>query len=208
MTYILLVAFVLAFAALYRLRGGTISDITYACWGVRLGTHLTRLLCWVLPITGAFWWFAFAELPMYMEIASTAMVFALSWIGIAMGHGTFQDDGQSPQTINYLVPYMPRYKISDPLWKRQLNDTIGMGLVHFMRAGIILVGALWFIVDGDVANFVVLPIAVLFSGVAYHIGWKIPLDLPQLEAKSTEWGELLTGALWGLGLWAALVFFA
>ena len=87
-------------------------------------------------------------------------------------------------------------------------DTIGMGLVHFMRAGIILVGALWFIVDGDVANFVILPIAALFSGVAYHIGWKIPLDLPQLEAKSTEWCEILSGALWGLGLWAALIFFA
>ena len=208
MEYVLLVAFVLGFAALYRLRGGSISDVTYALGEFRLGTHLTRLLCWVIPITGVFWWFAFAELPMFAEIASTAMMFALSWIGIAMGHGTFQDDGQSPQTLNYLVPYMPKYELTDPLWKRQLIDTVGMGLVHFMRAGFILVGAVWFIdvAHIDVANFVALPIAVLFSGVAYHVGWKIPLDLPQLEAKSTEWGEVLTGALYGTGFWLAFIY--
>lgn len=207
MTYMLLLAFVLVFAALYRLRGGTISDITAACWNVRLGTHATRLLCWVLPITGMFWWFEFSDLPLITSALATAFVFATTWVGIAMGHGTFQDDGQSPQTVNYLVPYMPKYKITDPLIRRQIIDAVGMGLVHFTRAGIIMVGALWFLLSGSNYEHIglfVLP--VLFSGVAYHIGWMIPAGFWNVEARSTEWGEVLTGALYGTGFWLAFIY--
>ncbi len=45
--------------------------------------------------------------------------------------------------------------------------------------------------------------AVLIIGqpLAYELGWYCPLNFPSLQKRSTEWGEFLTGFVWGLALW-------
>lgn len=194
LTLILLVA---CFAVLYRLRGGAISAVTNYFWSKTLGTITTRILCWVIPITVLF---ALAK----VELIVVVSIFLTTWIGISMGHGTFQDDGTEKQTFNWFAPFMPIYEMTWPRWQRIVIDVIGMGIVNIVRG--ILIVCPWFLFTQQWPTWqnlwFLLPLAL--TGVAYYVGWRIPLNLPEVKAKTTEWGELLTGGLYGLGFWVML----
>ncbi len=198
-TYIFLAIFIAIFAVLYRLRGGAISDYTKKYFEQRLGTHLTRLICWVLPIT-----LLFAVYVGYDWLFLIA-IFICAWFSIAMGHGTFQDNGHSPQTFNWLAPWMPAYMITDSRAYRIMIDMLGMSSVHLMRGVILLLPIFFFMPMMLNLQILMFFIPLVLIGPAYYLGWRTKLDLPQLQAESTEWGELYTGGLWGVAFWGLLL---
>lgn len=185
------------FAVLYRLRGGAISVITNKLFGKTIGTISTRLICWVLPITLLYFLSGY-------EPVIVGLVFLTTWAGISMGHGTFQDDGTEVQTFNWFAPFMPLYSMNWPRWTRITIDAIGMGIVNAVR-GVLIIAPILFLSKNPLAwQNLCLVLPLLATGIAYFIGWRIPISLPEVREKSTEWGELLTGALYGLGFYLSL----
>lgn len=217
--YIGFILTVISFACLYRLRGGAFSAITenHTDSKFRLGTQSTRLIFWVLPIvvlvwlSGFIWW--------------TALIVGIfAFFGIAQGHGLYQDIGRNDQTngakyqmekdklnntLRYRIfrgnevfaPWVPTYTHDSPKWHRIAVDMFGMASVHAVRALLIALPLAYL---SNISVLLLVPIAAL-SSIAYFIGWHVPINIPLILRKnSTEWGELLTGAVWGIGLYIIL----
>ena len=217
--YIGLILTMISFACLYRLRGGAFSTITenYTDSRFRLGTTSTRIIFWTLPIvilvwlSGFVWWVAL-------------LVGVFAFFGITQGHGLYQDIGRNDQingtkyqmakdklnnTLKYRIfrgneafaPWVPTYTSDSPAWHRITVDMVGMSSVHAVRALLIALPLTYF---SSISMLLLVPIAAL-SSVAYFIGWYVPINVPLfLQKNNTEWGEFLTGAIWGIGLYTIL----
>jgi hypothetical protein len=151
----------------------------YRCRGGFLGfghTQLARLVFWVLPVT--------------LWAATVSLVLApacgvLSFLGLMIPHGWAQGD-------------------------KKIEHLIGMGGIGICRLGLILAPLAY--INPQIE---ILAVLGAWQGAAYYFGWELDgtdsgiktagfkvfgFDVqPGIFAKSgTEWGEVLTGAAFGL----------
>ena len=188
-------AIVLAFA--YRLRGGgfiAMLDFEYRlAWGCALAAAFI-LLHWDAP-----------------DFQYTAILPALAYLSMAfIPHAYCQNIGRWPLPQNkwpsYFLPDLSQ-AIWDkmPHWLRGIYDMLAMAGVAMFRGSIVF-APYWltqnYFYGHDVMSSILKACAVLMIGqpIAYAVGWFVPLSLPSLSAKSTEWGEWLNGAVYAASL--------
>lgn len=182
---VLRVAQAFATAALYRLRGGG--------W-VQLGhTQLARLF-WVVAAVSNTVIFSTISDPLII-----AFVGITAFVAMLNGHGEHHDlgrstvggslDGKPYETFTALFKPLILKSASWSFGKRELFDAAMMTWIGFLRGMITVVPAI--IVDNRFAAAYVAGSSLM--GLAYWIGYRIPISLPSLTARSTEWGEVMTG---------------
>lgn len=148
------------------------------------GTQLTRIFAWGLPVA---LWCHFVTERYFMPDVMALHVWLFTWFASTIGHSSEQAD--------------------------DIGENLKMGLVTALMLVVTLAPlAVWAQVHDSRAFAVdfaeVLPLGFL-GAPAYILGYRIPWTLRVRDyvfcrARSTEWGELLTGAL-AFGLPIALL---
>lgn len=140
-------------------------------------------------------------------IASGIMIFSC-FIAQCIGHSAYQGMGNG--TIpkwTYIAPFLPRYTntqwLALPMWRRTLNDMLGMASVGLWRGTITFIPPLLYLnrFHFHVSYFIPVLILVIWHPIAYLSGYFVPFSLgkslrQQTAWSGTEWSELLTGFGW------------
>lgn len=192
--HVLLALLRTAFSAVaYRVRGGGFLKLP--------GTQAARLV-WGLAMFGTA--STAAHAPLWV-CAVTGLLAALSMIDCG-GHGEHQDlgrmwpgytkDGKTYELLTWPFRRLFERAWSWPFWRREILDAAAMSWIGVCR-GVATVPLVAFY-DSTFATCIVAGYAL--QGPAYWLGWRVPWTLPGLAARSTEWGELFTGAAVALPL--------
>lgn len=193
-------------ALFYRLRGGGF---------YQFGNDTTPRLLWAGK-------YAVSQLLVSwpdIDVIQCSLSFALMFLAIAaVPHAFAQGMGRSisPQHAwpAFMVPPLTQVEWNSfTLLERALYDFIQMSGVAFVR-GIIVYAPIAFITQ-DYAHAVrSIALITLLKPVAYAIGYEISLTIQSIflqkklgerygsiaQARSTEWGELLTGLSWAISI--------
>jgi hypothetical protein len=169
---------------LRRFRGG-------GFWG--LGGSFRQSLTWVLPVFGLLAFLTWGMVPLLALPALLFTVFASeAWIG----YGDSHDMGRMPagyranRAKDVCVKWLPGYKDTDPFWKKELIDFRNMTILGFL-SGCVATFPLWPWATQHAMAFIG---GMSLMGLAYWIGYRIPISFPSVQKRSPEWGEVLTGA--------------
>lgn len=180
----LLIALFEAFA--YRLRGGGF---------IQFGRTQPARACWAISFLVMV--FAYAHAPWQAAYLATPVLAFLSLI--ATGHGEHQDlgrgkagsslDGKPYEIATWPIRALIKRSDDWPFWQRELFDAACMSWIGLLR-GVIATAA---IAPFDPSFAIRVIIGNALMGPAYWLGYRVPLTLPGLAARTTEWGELFTG---------------
>lgn len=181
----------------YRLRGGGFvtlpgTFLSRALWGVILG------FCYLLAFTTGI----FSAIP-----AAVVGVLGMAAVWI-VPHAYCQNMGTWPTPQknwpSFFIP-MPDDATwtAWPMWKRTAYDFACMTCVGFVRGLIVFAPS---VVFWGALNAVVGVVSIaLLSSLSYLAGMYVPLNFPSLQARSSNWGEFLTGASWIVALGLARI---
>ena len=165
---LIVIAHVLAFAFLYRARGGFVH---------MSGTNVARWCLWCSPLA-LYAFIVGLRLTAYEAAGIAVMTFLTTWLGLLIPHGRFQADAKA-------------------------KSIVGMMAVGAVRG--LLIGAPLAVFFHE---YLTLAVFGAFSGLAYLVGWKflhgkdshVTFHGAVFAKGGSEWGEVLTGAFYGLGL--------
>lgn len=130
-------------------------------------TTLARFIFWALPVGAICTLLSYSWcFPLWIGAICAVMAFA----GACIGHSTEQSNNTEANIEMGGVTNIMLFLIMFPL-----------AIAHHGS---------WY----SLSNPIILSILGFLGAPAYIIGWRIPFSIPFLcQAKSTEWGEVLTG---------------
>lgn len=147
------------------------------------------------------------------DIAYAMLLLPLAYASMAwIPHAYCQNMGRwtSPQWA-WPSFFLPRYTqvqwAALPMAARTLYDALAMAGVSFFRSVVVFAPfalSQYAFHARNALGDVLTAMAVLVIGqpVAYLLGWLVPFSIGKsLTAKSTEFGEFLTGLAYGIALW-------
>lgn len=192
----------------YRLRGGGFFTLggdsqCRAVWG---GAMVAAFLLWMLT-----------KRPNDIYLIMAPWVFAMSWIGETIPHGFAQNMGRRAASW-YNIPLIKRWPgilvpeptqdefAAAPYAWRYAADALAMMYIGGLRAAIVLSPSIGYgLAAHSPATLyraaLAVAVRVLWQPLAYTVGWLVPLTLPSLGAKGTEWCELFDGMGWAIAWW-------
>lgn len=153
-----------------------------------LGTTGARVLFWAAPVGAIV--FTLPVWPNPAGVWTAVLAGTMAYLGLLLPHGAGQNLTEAP--ADYPASWTACLPLSEKLGYLAAVGTARMALI-----------ALPLIPTHPLALW--LPLAGLFTPLAYLIGAKLPA-LPWRLTRPTEWGEFLTGASVGAAL--ALVLLA
>lgn len=184
-------------AVAYRFRGGGYISTGHT-WIARIIWGIAVLIAYLFTHPHDIMW------------PFVAMLIPLVYVSMLVPHAFCQNMGRWP-TPQKKWPAFFQFTITDaewtawPFWHRNKYDfesMVGVGFfrglavfapllacVYFSGLFVDLIGFWWAMVT-----------LMLGQAIAYTVGWFIPFSIPSCAAKSNEWGEFLTGAVWVLAI--------
>ena len=176
----------------YRIRGGG--------W-FTFGSNVPCRILWSFSL-------ALAALSRGASLYEGLALVPLAYASMYIPHACYQNMGRwaTPQK-SWPAFFLPTYNQTEwtslSLFKKTLNDFIGMGTVGFLRG--LLISAPFAVFGHLFSAIALLTIITIGNPIAYLLGFYIPVTITSSLVKfSATYGELLTGMAYGVAICLAI----